>query len=236
MSAYITGLTFPGQKIKPSFDGMVNAAELSDGSLAGCTCYYNGDEITVSKGILIACGRLIRLDYNIARSISTGDGQYAFLVLTVDTSNEEPEIDLNVVRSSTYNFPELTKNNINNEDGVYQTVLCLVDTSQSGDAAIRWTLGAAHARARAYSMTIPTSAWSNISGSTWSAGLFASGVLASTVVSMGYDPDSEDYPNNRENCRDLDVRLHAQADGRIVVRATSASRPSVAVRINLKLE
>lgn len=114
--------TAPERHIAPEHDGIVRYV-LTDGRLTGCTPTVSGSAFSVSTGYWLVSGRLVQNTAVATVAIPSGSGNYAFLILTLNTA-ANPIASLSVVRNSTNEFPELTQYNLNSGAGtVYQIVL-----------------------------------------------------------------------------------------------------------------
>ena len=111
----INPITFDGEHVAARDHGALFRGILSDGKINGCNVIFNGASVTIGKGYLVSCGRLIEIDSNTSIEVS-GTG-YSQVILNIDLSEDLPY--LSAVTSASQSFPALTQEDIN--DGVHQT-------------------------------------------------------------------------------------------------------------------
>lgn len=142
MSEYFTGITFPQQKVTPSYDAVIRKAILGDGVLTGCEMSYSGYTLTMGAGLMIACGRQF-LHTSVQNWAVTGaTSGYARLLLTIDTTRASTKeifdqiLDSIEYASSVDGFPELQQTDINQSGTTYQLPICIVSLGAGGITGI----------------------------------------------------------------------------------------------------
>ena len=147
MSEYFTGITFPQQKVTPSYDAIIRRAALADGILNGCEFSYSGYALTMGAGVLIACGRQFAHASVQNWAVSDATSGYARLVLTIDTTRVSTKGTFDqIVASIEYasaldGFLELQQQDINQSGTIYQVVACVVSLGAGGITGIVSSLG-----------------------------------------------------------------------------------------------
>ena len=143
------GVTFENQLLAEMDDGNLQEFLLKDGVIRGLTLSYNGSNLTIGSGYLIAAGRLIGNDSALTNAVPASAG-YARIVLIIDltgTATDSVFTQLSTRVDSEANisdFPALTKGDINGGvDTTYEIALAIVQTSASGITGIESQLGAA---------------------------------------------------------------------------------------------
>jgi hypothetical protein len=143
------GVTFENQLLAEMDDGNLQEFLLKDGVIRGLTLSYNGSNLTIAAGYLIAAGRLIGNDSALTIAVPASAG-YARIVLIIDltgTATDSVFTQLSTRVDSEANvsdFPALTQGDINGGvDTTYEIALAIVQTSASGITGIESQLGAA---------------------------------------------------------------------------------------------
>lgn len=143
------GVTFENQLLAEMDDGNLQEFLLKDGVIRGLTLSYNGSNLTIAAGYLIAAGRLIGNDSALTITVPASAG-YARIVLIIDltgTATDSVFTQLSTRVDSEVNisdFPALTQGDINGGvDTTYEIALAIVQTSASGITGIESQLGAA---------------------------------------------------------------------------------------------
>lgn len=143
------GVTFENQLLAEMDDGNLQEFLLKDGVIRGLTLSYNGSNLTISAGYLIAAGRLIGNDSALTITVPASAG-YSRIVLIIDltgTATESVFTQLSTRVDSEANisdFSALTQGDINGGvDTTYEIALAIVQTSASGITGIESQLGAA---------------------------------------------------------------------------------------------
>ena len=143
------GVTFENQLLAEMDGGNLQEFLLKDGVIRGLTLSYNGSNLTIAAGYLIAAGRLIGNDSALTITVPASAG-YARIVLIIDltgTATDSVFTQLSTRVDSEVNisdFPALTQGDINGGvDTTYEIALAIVQTSASGITGIESQLGAA---------------------------------------------------------------------------------------------
>lgn len=127
------GITFAGQNVTPKNDGGLYNAHYDDGILWGCGMALSGDDLVISSGEFIMCGRVVQVDgaTNVDLSGRTYQTGYIQVIMNADlTQGEGSQWYTTFVESTTTTFPTLTPNaNINATDTLYQVPLAVVQIS-----------------------------------------------------------------------------------------------------------
>lgn len=148
MSEYFTGITFPQQKVTPSDDASIRRAMLADGVLSGCVLSYSGSTLTMTAGLMIACGREFRHTAAQNWAVVDANSGFARLLLTIDTTRTSSKEAFDQITdsieyaSSIDGFPELQQADINASGTIYQVVVCVVSLGAGGITGIVSQLGA----------------------------------------------------------------------------------------------
>ena len=147
MSKSFIGVTFANQNVTPADDAVVMRHTLTDGILTGCGLTYTDDILTMDKGYLIACGRLIRHPSVQDWVINEKTSGYARVIMTIDL-NRAATIDIfdqvNVsveYADSASEFSLLVKEDINAAGSMYQTVIAEVSLGVGGITGITSKIG-----------------------------------------------------------------------------------------------
>jgi len=143
------GVTFENQLLAEMDDGNLQEFLLKDGVIRGLTLSYNGSNLTIDAGYLIAAGRLIGNDAALTIAVPASSG-YARIVLIIDltgTATDSVFTQLSTRVDSEANvsdFSALTQGDINGGvDTTYEIALAIVQTSASGITGITSQLAAA---------------------------------------------------------------------------------------------
>lgn len=142
MSEYFTGVTFPQQKVTPSYDAIIHRVTLSDGILRGCELSYSGYTLTMGAGVLIACGRQFVHQTVQNWAVSEATSGYARLLLSVDTTrastkdNFDQIVDSIEYASDIDGFSDLLQTDINAAGTIYQMCVCVVSLGPGGITGI----------------------------------------------------------------------------------------------------
>lgn len=143
------GVTFENQLLAEMDDGNLQEFLLKDGVIRGLTLSYNGSNLTIDAGYLIAAGRLIGNDSALTIAVPASNG-YARIVLVIDltgtaTDSVFTQLSTRVDSAASQgDFPALVKGDINGGvDTTYEISLAIVRTTTSGITGIEAQLGAA---------------------------------------------------------------------------------------------
>jgi len=143
------GVTFENQLLAEMDDGNLQEFLLKDGVIRGLTLSYNGSNLTIAAGYLIAAGRLIGNDSALTIAVPASNG-YARIVLVIDltgtaTDSVFTQLSTRVDSAASQgDFPALTRGDINGGvDTTYEISLAIVRTTTSGITEISAQLGAA---------------------------------------------------------------------------------------------
>ena len=143
------GVTFENQLLAEMDDGNLQEFLLRDGVIRGLTLSYNGSNLTIAAGYLIAAGRLIGNDSALTIAVPASSG-YARIVLVIDltgtaTDSVFTQLSTRVDSAASQgDFPALVKGDINGGvDTTYEISLAIVRATTSGIAEITAQLGAA---------------------------------------------------------------------------------------------
>lgn len=82
----IRGITFKEQTVYPEDDGRLYASIFNDGILSGCAFNSTGYTLTMTPGLIIACGRLVSNPTAQNFAITGASEGYARLSLIIDLS------------------------------------------------------------------------------------------------------------------------------------------------------
>lgn len=218
----ISGATFSGVRVTPSDDGAVFAACVADG-LYGNAITLSGTAVRITRGKIVACGRVIRVTSNEDFTLNQNEGDYARLLLTIDMSKSGDQrwsIDLQYANSEN-GFSAPTQNDINNGGTKYQMPICMVDLRGSSPVII-WRCGPAHGKGHGVSVTLPRNGWSNNEQK-----VYVDGVTPTNNVTCTYDYAS------KENFQAADIDIVGQGYG--WARFHAVTVPTTAVTVNLLL-
>ncbi|MBR5093449.1 MAG: hypothetical protein IK095_00005, partial [Oscillospiraceae bacterium] len=125
MSIYLQGVTFADQEVTPADDGAACAARQSDGVLTGCAMSALGSTLTLGAGLLIVCGRVVRVASSQSIAVTGASSGYARLLLTLDMSQTATESDFKQARldveyaSTRAGFNALTQQDVNSGGTTY---------------------------------------------------------------------------------------------------------------------
>lgn len=229
MSIYLQGVTFAEQEVTPADDGAACAARQSDGVLTGCTMSAVGSTLTLGAGLIIACGRIVRVAAAQSIPVTGALSGYARLRLTLDMSATATETEFYQVRldvdyaSSRDGFDTLTQQDVNAGGTVYQMVLCVVSLSSAGISGIVSRCGPSNARLAQTQVLLDKDDWSGGSQT-----VSVDGVHSGTAVF--YSSGSE---ATREAYLAADVHISAQGEGTLTFLC--ASTPAVDIPVNIAL-
>lgn len=81
----IKGVDFPLQLVTPVDAGILQAAIMTDGILSGCEVTWSGLTVTIAPGMMIACGRRIKLTEPVSITLNAYVG-YARIYVQIDAS------------------------------------------------------------------------------------------------------------------------------------------------------
>ena len=126
------GITFAGQNVTPKNDGGLYQAHFGDGILWGCSMAVSGDDLVIQSGEFIAGGRVCFVDgaTNVDLSGRLNNTGYIQVIMNYDLSQGEgSQWYTTFVESATTTFPALTKDDINDNDTLYQLELAIIQVS-----------------------------------------------------------------------------------------------------------
>lgn len=136
MSLY--GVTFKDQLVPCLDDGAMQQKLFADGIVRGCAMSASGSVLTIGRGVIMAAGRLIGNDADLAVSVSATSG-YARITLVIDltgtaTTEAFTQVSIRVdTANSQSGFAALTQEDINGGvDTRYEVALAIVSCSASG--------------------------------------------------------------------------------------------------------
>lgn len=138
----IKGSFFPYQVIPAKALGAFGAKAVRDGVLDGCGVSYVGTALTIGKGLLIACGRVMEISGDVTLAVDGATSGYARVSVLIDTTKTSTrdafeQADFLVEYSSTEDgFAEVYAEDINIDGTLYQLVLCVVSLSATGISAV----------------------------------------------------------------------------------------------------
>jgi len=136
---------------------------LADGVLRGMSMSASGSVLTVGAGYLMACGRIIGNDADLAVNVSATSG-YARITLVIDLSGAATETTFSQVylrtdlASEVSGFPALVQDDIN--DGVsttYELALAVLALDSSGIVSVDSQIATAPLRIK-MGTAVPTTA------------------------------------------------------------------------------
>ena len=138
----LKGSFFPYQVIPSKALGALGAKAVRDGVLTGCAVSFTGTALTVGKGFLVACGRVMEVPGAVTLAIDGATSGYARVSVLIDTTKTSTrdafeQADFLVEYSSTEDgFTEAYAEDINLDGTLYQLVLCVVSLSAAGVSAV----------------------------------------------------------------------------------------------------
>lgn len=138
----LKGSFFPYQVIPSKALGALGAKAVRDGVLTGCAVSFTGTALTIGKGFLIACGRVMEVPGAVTLAIDGATSGYARVSVKIDTAKTSTretfeQADFLVEYSSTEDgFTEAYAEDINLDGTLYQLPLCVVSLSAAGVAAV----------------------------------------------------------------------------------------------------
>ncbi len=142
------GVTFKDQLLSAGDDAVLHRRLLSDGILYGCAMSASGAVLTIARGWLHACGRVIGNDAALGVEISATSG-YARVKLVIDLSAAATtelfnQVSLEVeTAESPAAFPALVQEDLDNGTATtYEVALAVVSCGANGIASIVSTLPA----------------------------------------------------------------------------------------------
>lgn len=231
MSEFFTGITFPQQKVAPSYDAVIRKAMLADGVLSGCELSYSGYTLTMGTGLMIACGRQFMHTSVQNWPVTGATSGYARLLLTIDTmrASTKEKFDQIVASieyaSSVDGFLDLLQEDINQSGTIYQLPVCVVSLGAGGITGIVYSIknaAVAAASASAISVTLAASGWVNNS-QTVSVG----GLTEDTAVVVSSDP------SNHVAYVEAGIYCYAQGDGTLSFKCEDV--PAINLSVNVVL-
>ncbi len=138
----IKGSFFPHQVIPAKALGALGAKAIADGILTGCGISYAGTALTIGRGFMVACGRVMELptaETLLINGAASGYARVSVLIDTTKTSTQEifNQADFLVEYSATEDgFAEPYSEDINMDGSLYQLPLCVLSLSASGISAV----------------------------------------------------------------------------------------------------
>lgn len=136
------GGNFANQQVAATDAAAAYQKALDDGILLGWNLSASGATLTIGKGYLIAHGRIVGNDANLAVTVS-GTSGYARVVVVIDltgaaTTSSFTQVSLRVdYASSPDGFPALVQEEINDwTHTAYETALCVLALGSGGIAEI----------------------------------------------------------------------------------------------------
>ena len=157
------GVTFQNRPVSAFDHAALTALILRDGILRGCALSASGGTVTLAAGYLVAAGRIVGNDADLAIPVSGSSG-VARITLVIDLTATATESAFNQVSirvdtaASVAALPALVQEDIN--DGVhtaYEVSLGVVNLSASGVSGFASRLGRAALRIQMGTST-PTTA------------------------------------------------------------------------------
>lgn len=138
----IKGVFFPNQVIPAKALGAFAAKTVTDGVLSGCDISYGGTVLTVGKGYLIACGRVMEISTTATVTVSGAASGYARVSVLVDATKTatkavfEQADFLVEYAAAADGFADPYDEDINMDGKYYQLPLCVVSLSAAGITGI----------------------------------------------------------------------------------------------------
>lgn len=138
----ILGSFFSKQPVPSSALGAFAASTLGDGIVTGCEVSYSGNMLSISRGHLIAGGRLMEVPSEISVSLSGSVTGYGRVIIQIDltktaTKTEFEQVDILTDYSTTLTgFGTLTQQNINLDGTLYQMPFCVCSLGSGGITGI----------------------------------------------------------------------------------------------------
>lgn len=138
----ILGSFFSKQPVPSSALGAFAASTLGDGIVTGCEVSYSGNMLSISRGHLIAGGRLMEIPSEISVSLSGSVTGYGRVIIQIDltktaTKTEFEQVDILTDYSTTLTgFGTLTQQNINLDGTLYQMPFCVCSLGSGGITGI----------------------------------------------------------------------------------------------------
>ena len=136
------GGNFEKQPVAAADTGIVWQKTLSDGILLGFGLSFSGSTLTVAPGYMLACGRLIGNNANLAVAVS-GTSGYARVVLKIDltgtaTAETFSQVSVRVdYAASVEGFSALVQQEINDwTHTTYEAALCVLALGANGISEI----------------------------------------------------------------------------------------------------
>lgn len=143
----IFGVTFANQLVSATDDAVVQRRALTDGTLRGFGVTASGSVATIAAGYVLACGRVIGNDADLAVNVSATSG-VARLTLVIDLSAAATETTFSQVSirtdlaASEAALPALVQQDIN--DGLsttYEISLAVLSLGAGGITGVVSSLG-----------------------------------------------------------------------------------------------
>lgn len=135
----IQGITFDNQSVTAKDHGQLFHSLLSDGIISGCTLSKTSTSITIAKGYILICGRLIKFGTAQTISVPTPSATgFVRLVIAINLSGTATTTTFNQVTitsefaTSVSLFRTLTKGAINDSGTLYEYEFCIYNASTSG--------------------------------------------------------------------------------------------------------
>lgn len=139
----IQGITFDNQSVTAKDHGHLFHSLLSDGTISGCGVTKTSTSITIAKGYVIICGRLIKFGTAQTISVPTPSATgFVRLVIAINLSATATTTTFNQVTithefaTSVAGFRTLTKGAINDSETLYEYEFCIYKASTSGIGAV----------------------------------------------------------------------------------------------------
>lgn len=138
----ILGSFFDKQVVPSRALGAFAASTLGDGIITGCELSYSGNVLSISRGHLIAGGRLMEIPAEISVSLSGSVTGYGRVIIQIDltktaTKTEFEQVDILTDYSTTLTgFGTLTQQNINLDGTIYQMPFCVCSLGSGGITGI----------------------------------------------------------------------------------------------------
>lgn len=135
------GVNFTNQRLLAADLGRLLQLLCQDGIVYGCDLSYSGYNLSMSPGMIVVGGRLLRLDTTQTWTISGATSGYARVVLTIDLSRTSTaytfdQVQTRVDYSSYGSFAGLTKGDINGVATLYEVELAQVYLNYYGISSI----------------------------------------------------------------------------------------------------
>lgn len=228
MSEFFSGITFPNRKVLPSDDAVIRRAIHADGILSGCKLSYSGSTLTMTAGLMIACGREFRHTSAQNWAVTGATSGFARLVLTIDTTRASTKeafdqiVDSLEYAASADGFSALTQADINAAGTIYQIAVCVVSLGAGGITGIMSQLGGNNVQ-----VALPVSGWANNRQT-----VSIPGISADYPVMVAADEADE---SNSEAYMNAGVKAISKTNGTLTFRCSDVPSRDLIVNVALRV-